>query len=43
MTTYKAVPGVPGTVSIPLIYGAARAYEVIRATIEDYEETFGDR
>ncbi len=41
--SYKAVPGVPSTVSIPMIYGAARAHEVIRASIEDYEETFGDR
>jgi len=41
--SYKAVPGGPNTVSIPLIYGAARAHEVIQASIEDYEETFGDR
>jgi len=41
--SYKAVPGEPGTVSIPLIYGAARAHEVIQASIEDYEETFGER
>jgi len=41
--SYKAVPGEPGTVSIPLIYGAARAYEVIQASIDDYEETFGER
>ena len=41
--SYKAVPGVPGTVSIPLIYGADRARTVIQASMDDYEETFGDR
>ncbi|MFV2001106.1 MAG: inorganic pyrophosphatase [Acidimicrobiia bacterium] len=41
--SYKAVPGEPGTVSIPMIYGAARAHEVIQASIDDYEETFGER
>jgi len=41
--SYKAVPGVPSTVSIPLIYGADRAYKVIQASIDDYEETFGER
>jgi len=39
--SYKAVPGEPGTVSIPEIYGAARAHQVIQASIDDYEETFG--
>ncbi len=40
--TYKVVPGVDSTVSIPLIYGADRAHRVIQASIDDYEETFGD-
>ncbi|MCL1594598.1 MAG: inorganic pyrophosphatase [Actinomycetia bacterium] len=40
--TYKVVPGVDASVSIPLIYGAERAHQVIQASIDDYEETFGD-
>jgi inorganic pyrophosphatase len=40
--SYKAIPGEPPTVSIPLIYGAEHAYEVVRAALGDYEDTFGD-
>jgi inorganic pyrophosphatase len=40
--SYKSIPGEPDTVSIPLIYGAEQAYEVVNAAIGDYEDTFGD-
>jgi inorganic pyrophosphatase len=40
--SYKSIPGEPPTVSIPLIYGAQHAHEVVRAAMADYEDTFGD-
>ena len=39
--TYKLVPGHEGTVRLEATYGRERALEVIRASMADYDETFG--
>lgn len=39
--SYKAIPGEPETVTIPLTYGAEHAHSVVVAAMEDYEDTFG--
>ncbi|VAV98603.1 Inorganic pyrophosphatase [hydrothermal vent metagenome] len=41
--SYKSIPGEPGTVSIPMIYGAEHAQNVVRAAMRDYGDTFGER
>lgn len=38
--TYKALPGQPTAVSIEQVYGREIALEVVRASLEDYAETF---
>ncbi len=40
--SYKSLPGQPGTVSIPSIYGAEHAHAVVRAAMDDYGDAFGD-
>jgi inorganic pyrophosphatase len=39
--TYKLIPGASSHVSIEIAYGADHAHKVVRAAMEDYEETFG--
>lgn len=39
--TYKQVPGKELDVSIDGFYGRERAYEVIKASMDDYDEKFG--
>lgn len=40
-STYKMVPGEPPTLSVERTYGRDHALEVVRASIEDYEELGG--
>jgi inorganic pyrophosphatase len=40
-STYKLVPGVPSRIELDAPYGPERARDVIRASIEDYDEEFG--
>lgn len=40
-STYKMIPGQRSAASIGAIYGRARAEEVIRASVQDYQTTFG--
>jgi inorganic pyrophosphatase len=39
--TYKLVPGEPATITIAGRYNYAHAADVIRASLEDYRDTFG--
>ncbi len=39
--TYKLVPGQPADVTIEKIYGREEAYNVIKASMEDYTEEYG--
>ena len=39
--TYKRVPGHERDVRITETYGREHAYKVVRASIEDYEESYG--
>ena len=39
--TYKFLPDSPGKVTVGEPYGRAHAEEVVRASLEDYEELFG--
>jgi inorganic pyrophosphatase len=40
--SYKSIPGMPTTVTIPMIYGAEHAHTVVTAAMGDYEDTFGE-
>jgi inorganic pyrophosphatase len=40
-STYKLVPGREAETSIECLYGRDQAYEVIRASMADYEEAYG--
>lgn len=40
--TYKLLPGEEGDVAIEEIYGRERALEVVDASIQDYNDEFGD-
>lgn len=40
-TTYKMVPGSEHHFSIENVYGAEHAFEVIKASMQDYEDVFG--
>lgn len=40
--TYKLVPGEESAISIDLVYGREKALEVIRASMEDYADEFGE-
>jgi len=39
--SYKVMPGHESTVRIPLVYGAARARDVVTAALDDYADMFG--
>lgn len=39
--SYKVMPGHESTVRIPLVYGAARARDVVSAALDDYADMFG--
>ena len=39
--SYKAIPGVENTVSIPEVYGREHAFTVVEASIADYQDTYG--
>ncbi|NTU60442.1 MAG: inorganic pyrophosphatase, partial [Deltaproteobacteria bacterium] len=41
-TTYKLVPGEPCHVTIEEVYGRERAWEVVTASLADYEESYGN-
>lgn len=41
-STYKMVPGEPSKTSIESVYGRDKAMEVIRASLADYSDHFGD-
>jgi inorganic pyrophosphatase len=40
--TYKLVPGEGSPISIDLVYGREKAFEVIRAAVADYDAEFGE-
>lgn len=40
--TYKMIPGRNVDVSVEKVYGREEAFKVINASIEDYDETFGN-
>lgn len=40
-TTYKLVPGKESAFSIEKVYGCDHAFEVIRASMQDYDEEYG--
>lgn len=39
-STYKLVPGKPAAVSIDKVYGRQEAYNVVRAALDDYADSF---
>lgn len=41
-STYKMVPGEEVNVSLEQVYGRERAFEVVQASIDDYEEEYPD-
>ena len=41
-STYKMVPGEDPNVSLEQVYGRDRAFEVVQASIDDYEEEYPD-
>ncbi len=40
--TYKLVPGEDSPVTIDVVYDRAKALEVIRASVADYDDEFGE-